>query len=93
MTYPLYLRTLAWMMGDDDLVKIIDGEPADLPNLTGQELARALGLKADKPEDIDWTEFANACLNAQFNPLVIALPEKQRLQVLRTAADLLSHIW
>lgn len=87
------IRALALRIGDSDLVKIIDGEPTDLPNLTGQELARALGLKADKPEDIDWTEFANACLNAQSNPLVIALPEKQRLQVLRTAADLLSQIW
>ncbi len=93
MTYPLYMRTLAWMIGDSDLAKIIDGKPADLPNLTGQELARALGLKADKPEDIDWTEFANACLNAQSNSLVTILPEKQRLQVLRTAADMLSDIW
>lgn len=74
-----------------DLANAINTEGSE-PNLTWIELADALGVEKNAEGNLPGNKLANACLHVQFNPKVMALPEKERLRVIRSAAGALGAL-
>jgi hypothetical protein len=62
------------------------------PNLTGEELAKLLGV-TERPDDPNFVvTFFNACIKVQTNPTVQALPDSERVRAIRSAMHAMGMI-
>ena len=65
---------------------------SDEPNLSWDELITLLGVAKDSEGNVSGLELFNACMNVQNNPAVLALPDKERIRAIRSAADALTAL-
>jgi hypothetical protein len=81
---PQQLRDLA------DLEEAIESSAE--PNMSWEELTKALGLPVGTNGQPNMVDLFNACWHVQSNPAVQALPTQERIRVIRSAADAMSYL-
>ena len=67
-------------------------EPSEEANLSWGELAGTLGVLPNEEGNLNGIDLFNACLNVQGNEAVQALPDADRVRVIRSAAAALDAL-